>query len=93
MSQASKNFETFKPFVAKRSVSIAENGANAKEIQILHDTGASKSLLAKGSDLVELSEPSATGETVVVEQGGFFVPLYKVFLKSDLMSGLITVGA
>jgi len=38
----------------------------------IYDTGASnyKSLLAKG--ILELSEPSTTGETVVVKQGFLF---------------------
>ena len=92
-SHTSKTPETFKPFVSKGSVSTAENSADLKEIQILRDTGASQSLLAEG--VLELTEQSATGETVLihgVELGFSAVPLYRVFLKSDLVSGPIIVG-
>ena len=79
-SHTSKTPETFKPFVSKGSVSTAQNSADAKEIQILCDTGASQSLLAKG--VLELTEQSATGEMVLIhgnELGFSAVPLYRVF--------------
>ena len=91
-SHTSKTPETFKPFVSKGSVSTAENSTDMKEIQILRDTGASQSLLAE--EVLELTEQSATGETVLiygVELGFSAVPLYRVFLKSDLVSGPIIV--
>ncbi|XP_065917657.1 uncharacterized protein [Dysidea avara] len=89
---AAKTPDTFKPFLSQGSVSIEENDVG-KSIQILRDTGASQSLLAKG--VLALSEQFATGETVLihgVELGFACVPLHRVFLKSDLVSGPILVG-
>ena len=53
------------------------------------------SRVAIDSVVLELTEKSGTGETVlihVVELGFSAVPLYRVFLKSDLVFGPIIVG-
>ena len=92
-SQGSETPNTFKPFISRGLVSIDGSNAEMKEIRILHDTGASQSLLAEG--VLDLSERSATGETVLirgVELGFSCVPLHQVFLQSDLVSGPIIVG-
>ena len=52
------------------------------KIQIFYDTGASKLLLAEG--ILELSEQSTTGETVLIhgaELGFSFVLLCRVFFQ------------
>ena len=59
----------------------------------MQDTGASQSLLL--ADVLSFSEKSYTGESVLlqgVECGIVNVPLHHVFLKSDLVSGPVTVG-
>ena len=84
---------TFKPFLSQGFISVCENDSKKKPIQILKDTGASQSLLIEG--VLPLSEQSATGDKVLIhgEELGFVsVPLHKVFLKSDLVSGPVTVG-
>ena len=88
-----KTPDTFKPFISQGYISIDENSTERVPITILRDTGASQSLLAEG--MLPLSELSATGESVLihgVELELTCVPLHRVFLKSNLASGPITVG-
>ena len=88
-----KTPDIFKPFISQGYISIDENSTERVPITILRDTGASQSLLAEG--VLLLSELSATGESVLihgVELGFTCVPLHGVFLKSNLVSDLITVG-
>ena len=90
---ATKTPDTFKPFISQGFISTDENSAVIKRIHILRDTGASQSLLAEG--VLGLSEQSATRETELiqgVELGFSSVPLHRVFLRSDLVSGPIVVG-
>ena len=93
----SKNFdfisEDLLPFVSEGSVSLSENDANPVPITILRDTGATQSLLLQ--DILPFNDESATGESVLVqgiEDNFISVPLHKVILKSDLVSGPVTVG-
>ena len=62
-------------------------------LELLWDNGASTSLLVEG--VLPLSDQSATGDYVLlhgVELGFVRVPLQKVFLQSDLVSGSVIVG-
>ena len=62
-------------------------------ISILRDTGASQSLLIKG--VLPLSAETATRDHVLIhgiELGYVNVPIHKVFLQSDLVSGYVAVG-
>ena len=54
-----KTPDTFKPFISQGYISIDKNHSESVPISILHDTGASQSLLAEG--ILPLSELSATG--------------------------------
>ena len=59
----------------------------------MRDTGASQSLLL--ADVLPFSEKSYSGESVSlqgVKCDIVNVPLHHVFLKSDLVSGPVTVG-
>ena len=88
-----KTPDTVKPFISQGYISIDENSTERVPITILHDTGASQSLLAKG--VLPLSELSATGESVLihgVELGFTCVLLNRVFLMLNLVSAPITVG-
>ena len=83
---------SYQPFISSGYLSIQENSPPIT-ITILRDTGASQSLLAEG--VAPLSNETATGDNVLisgVELGFASVPLHKVFLKSDLISGYVTVG-
>ena len=84
---------TYISFISVSLLSLHEHDANPKSIKILRNTGASTSLLAEG--VLPLSDESATGENVLihgVELGFISVPIHRVFLKSDLVSGFINVG-
>ena len=73
-------------------VSIDDNTA-PKPIRILRDTGASQSLLLEG--VLPLSENTSVGATVLlqgVELGCFNVPLHRIYLKSDFITGPVIVG-
>ena len=84
--------EEFKPFVSEGFVSL-ESSSSQVPIKILRDTGATQSFLLEG--VLRLSVSTSTGETVIaqgVEGGCVNVPLYKVNLASDLVTGSIVVG-
>ena len=85
--------EDYKPFISKGFVSLIGDNANLQPITILRDTGASQSLLLEG--ILPLSEKSSAGADVLiqgVELGFVRVPLHNINLKSDLISGPVSVG-
>ena len=80
------------PFISKGFVSVGK-GVKSVPICILRDTGAIQSLLVE--DTLPLSEKTATGSQVLIqgiELGVIPVPLHRVHLSSDLVSGPVTVG-
>ncbi|KAL2091675.1 hypothetical protein ACEWY4_013938 [Coilia grayii] len=82
----------FKEFVSEGSVSVAD-GEPEVVVTILRDTGAAQSLLLAG--VLDLPESSSLRTSVLVEDvGGEYgsVPLHSVFLKSNLVTGFVTVG-
>ena len=90
--ESPKEVNGYKPFLSEGFVSLQESEV-AMPIKILRDTGASTSLLVEG--VLPLSDHSATGDYVLihgVELGFIRVPLHKVFLQSDLVSGSVIVG-
>ena len=83
----------YKPFITEGFVSLDDDSTNTKRIHILRDTGATQSLLLEG--VLPLSEDSSAGASVLiqgVELGYISVPLHVINLKSDLVSGTVTVG-
>jgi len=83
---------TYLPFVSEGLVSLTEDDATVP-IQILRNTGATQSLLLQ--DVLPLTEQSSTGTSVLVQRvelGVLKVPLHKVYLRSNLVSGTVTVG-
>jgi hypothetical protein len=65
----------------------------SQPVCILRDTGTTQSLIVE--NILPFSESSATGARVLIlgiELGLLEVPLHKVHLKSDLVTGVITVG-
>ena len=84
--------EEFKPFVSEGFISL-ESSSSQVPIKILRDTGATQSLLLEG--VLSLSISTSTGESVIaqgIEEGCVNVPLHKVNLVSDLVTGSVVVG-
>ena len=84
--------EEFKPFVSEGFVSL-ESSSSQVPIKILRDTGATQSLLLEGVLLLNVS--TSTGESVIaqgIEGGCVNIPLHKVKLVSDLVTGSVVVG-
>ena len=86
--------EKYRPFVSEGLVSLCSGAiSNSIPVKILRDTRATQSLLLEG--ILPLSEISSTGDNVIiqgVELGYMTVPLHKINLKSDLVSGDVVVG-
>ncbi|KAJ8033376.1 Protein split ends [Holothuria leucospilota] len=86
--------EEYLPFVSEGFISPDGNSAHPPvKIKILRDTGATQSLLLDG--VLPLSDSTSTGANVLiqgVECGFISVPLHKINLKSDLVSGSVIVG-
>ena len=62
-------------------------------IRLLRDTGATQSLMVQ--NVLPFTDQSSEGASVLVqgfELGIVKVPLHRVFLKSNLVSGFVTVG-
>ena len=79
-------------FILEGHVSLIA-GADPVPIRILQDTGATQSLLAE--NILPLSDTTSMGTHVLiqgVELGILRVPLHRVHLKSDLVSGTVIVG-
>ena len=86
--------EVYEPFLCEGTVSLLHDTSITKPIRILRDTGASQSLIL--AETIPLSEKSHSGKSVLiqgVECGLVTVPFHQVNLKSDLVSGTVTVGA
>ena len=86
--------EVYEPFLSEGTISLLHDKSITKPIRILRDTGASQSLIL--AETIPLSEKSHSGKSVLiqgVECGLVTVPLHQVNLKSDLVSGTVTVGA
>ncbi|KAJ8018020.1 hypothetical protein HOLleu_44220 [Holothuria leucospilota] len=86
--------EEYLPFVSEGFISLDGNSAHPPvKIKILRDTGATQSLRLDG--VLPLSDSTSTGANVLiqgVECGFISVPLHKINLKSDLVSGSVIVG-
>ena len=84
--------EQFTSFILQGYVSLSENGEKVP-IEILRDTGATQSILVEG--ILPLAEGTATGNNVRIqgiELGVVNVPLHTIFINSDIVTGMVTVG-
>ena len=80
------------PFVSKGFVSLTE-GDPPVPVKILRDAGASQSLMLQ--NVLPLSNKTAIDANVLiqgVELNTITVPLHKVYLHSDLITGPVVVG-
>ncbi|XP_041484226.1 uncharacterized protein LOC121430866 [Lytechinus variegatus] len=81
----------FRSFLSHGTVSHSDG--ESRPVVILRDTGSLQSLLV--ADVAHLPEDSWTGLYALVRgigEGYISVPLYKVFLESDIVSGLVSIG-
>ncbi|VDI67739.1 Hypothetical predicted protein [Mytilus galloprovincialis] len=84
--------EEYKPLMSDGFISTLDD-TTLQPIKILRDTGASQSLLLEG--VLPLSEKTSVGASVLlqgVELGCIDVPLHRIYLKSDLITGPVIVG-
>ena len=85
--------EDFEPFVLEDSVSLDSGKVDPKPLKTMRDTCCAQSMILDGS--LPFSEVSATGENVLIQGTGMdiiSVPLHRIHLKSDLISGTVIVG-
>ena len=82
----------YKGCVSHGAVALSENGQEVP-VKVLRDSGASHSLLLK--EVLELPPSTATGVSVVVKGVGdcyFSAPKHSVFVKTELVTKVATVG-
>ncbi|KAL2078791.1 hypothetical protein ACEWY4_026476 [Coilia grayii] len=82
----------YEPFLSDGFVSLPGD-KNLVPVRILRDTGAALSFLLGG--VLPLSDDSKTGTSVLVrgfEMGSVSVPLHRIELSSDLVTGSVAVG-
>ena len=86
--------EIFEPFIHDGFVSLTSDLSSASPIRILRDTGASQSFLL--ADTWPFSEQSSAGANVLIKGVDSTdytpVPLHNVYLSSNIVSGLVTLG-
>ena len=86
--------EEFLPFITKGFVTLSELSDSPKyPVTILRDTGSTQSLLLVGeAPLTEGSSLDTNVSIMGISNESFDVPLHRLCLQSDLVSGPITVG-
>ncbi|XP_062916237.1 uncharacterized protein LOC134352747 [Mobula hypostoma] len=90
--RANKVQEGRERFISAGLLSVKE-GLNPVPVWIWRDTGACQSLILKS--VLDFSSETQTGEVRVIKgigKGTEAVPLHQIHLKSDLVSGPVTIG-
>ncbi|XP_069996524.1 uncharacterized protein [Penaeus vannamei] len=89
--RTSSDHGSFQPFIFSGSVALDEASPSVP-VSVFRDTGASHSVVLK--EAVPFLEDAYTGKYVVVEGFGgcVTVPLCKLYLRTDLVSGPVVVG-
>lgn len=83
--------ESIQPFLLSGTISLPDTAHQS--VVILRDTGSAQSFVLK--ELLPFSQSSYTGTDVLIrgiEMGCDSVPLHRVHLKSDLVTGLVNLG-
>tara|TARA_B110000881_G_C18480047_1_gene466013 strand:+ start:107 stop:553 length:447 start_codon:yes stop_codon:yes gene_type:complete len=91
-SESEKVCEDFEPFVIEEFVSLSDD-KNHRPIKIMRDTCCSQSMILESA--LPFDENSSTGTSALIQGIGMEiinVPLYKINLKSDLVSERVTIG-
>ena len=85
--------ETYEPILSDGFVSVNSDFAHFTPITLLRDTGVSQSFILAFT--LPFSEKTSSGASVLilgVECGFANVPLYNIYLSSDLVNGPVAVG-
>lgn len=83
----------YSPFLLKGFVSFTGKVEDQREIQVLRDTGAAHSFVCR--KVLLFSEESHLGSSILVQGFGMEVmkvPLYRLHLQTDLVTGFVNVG-
>ena len=91
--RSEKNREGFEPFVLEGLVSLDGDDVDPTPMKIMRDTCCAQSMTLERS--LPFSTKSATGESVLIQGIGMNiinVPLHKMKVKTDLVSGTVVVG-
>ncbi|KAI2645420.1 Gag-Pol polyprotein [Labeo rohita] len=84
---------SYKPFLMKGLISLSGKPEDQREIQLLRDTGAAYSFVV--ANALPLSEQSFCGSSILVqgiEMGFVKVPLHRIHLQCELVTGFVSVG-
>ena len=87
------NSRCFESFISRGSIKNEKKDGGEKSVVILRDTGASQTLMS--SSILQVREKASEDDSVLIKGvGGDYkpVPLQKVYLKSDLVTGPVEVG-
>ena len=85
--------EDFEPFVLEGFVSLSSDSVSPKPIKVMRDTCCGQSMILE--DTLPFGHESSTGTNALIQGIGMdtiSVPLHKMNLKSDLVSGTVTIG-
>jgi len=91
--ESEKIREDFEPFVLEGCVSLEESKVDPRPIKIMRDTCCAQSMILEST--LPFSEDSATGESVLIQgidMNIISVPLHRIDMKSELVSGSVVVG-
>ncbi len=87
------NSSTFESFLQVCTVALPDSSSNPRPILMLRDTGSAQSIILEST--LPFSSKSYTGSNVLIrgiEMGCTSVPLHTILLKSDLISGPVSIG-
>ncbi|KAL1275958.1 hypothetical protein QQF64_035581 [Cirrhinus molitorella] len=87
------NSSVFNSFLQTCTVALTDDGSDPRPIVMLRDTGSAQSIILEST--LPFSSKSYTGNNVLIrgiEMGCTSVPLHTIHLKSDLISGPVSVG-
>jgi len=84
---------SFEPFVCEGVVAFSDLDPEPKPVRILRDTGAAQSFIL--ADVLPFSSQSSCNSDVLAqgfELGVVRVPLHVIYLRSDIVTGLVKVA-
>ena len=86
--------DVFEPFIHDGFVSLSSDSSSPIPIRILRDTGASQSLIL--TSVLPFCDDTFSGSHVLIQGINSIefssIPLHNIHLKSDLVSGCVTLG-
>ncbi|KAI2645228.1 Retrovirus-related Pol polyprotein [Labeo rohita] len=84
---------TFEPFVYDGAVALSNSDSEFRPVRILRDTGAAQSFILAST--LPFSSQSSCGSDVLIqgiELGIVRVPLHSIYLRSNIVTGLVKVA-